>query len=438
MAMLALGPLNGCAVPLDCPTPTAGGEPALRFDGDPPVNLIAISIDTLRKDHLGRYGGGTDTPFLDRLLDESVALDDLRACASWTLPGMACSVTGKSTIDLGVEPLMLGIGATDELPGDLATLATHLGERDYRTVLVTASWLFSDNTALGNGFARADVMGDARADRVTDSAVAAAANLLDSDAPFYLHVHYRDPHAPYNPPDEAAGVGSDLGELDPRTKAGIQAIQHAWPDLSDDERSEVLADIERLYAGELRFMDTMIAELWADLEELGATDRALVVLWSDHGEQFYEHGDLQHAHSLYSEEADVFAAFWAQGLPAGTWDGPTLQQDLAPTILEALGVDPDDSHTGLPIGTAPEPRTRFAVTARNGDPPVMSAERGSKRLHYWWDGRQELYDLWEDPAETDDIFRKRDMDLRCMWQELTPELQRLDTSDVGPPSKAGL
>ncbi len=437
-AAFTLSLLVACDAALDCPEPTGSGAPGLVFETRRPVDVIAISIDTLRKDAVGRYSGGGDTPFLDELLAESVVLDDFRACSSWTLPGMACAMTGQSTVDLGVEPLALGDSADEKLPDDLETLATALSDAGYQTHLISASWLVTTATALGNGYAKDQFLSGGDAERVTERAMVVADALSrDEELPFFLHIHYRDPHSPYEPPDEYAGDVGELGDLDPRTEAGIREIQDNWHKLSGDEQDELVGVIEQLYAGEVRYTDAMIGELWEALEAMGALEETLVVLWSDHGEQFWEHSSFQHAWAHHGEEGDAIAALWAPTLFANPWDGPTLQQDLVPTVLDALDLPAIEGCTGHVVGTAPSPRTRLAVTVRDGEPASLSAEQGTHRLHYWWDGEASFYDLESDPAETDDIYRRRDRDLRCLWRDLEAEIERIGEDELGKPRGVG-
>jgi hypothetical protein len=135
------------------PVEAPGEGRALDFDGAPPANLIIISIDTLRRDRVGRYSGGDDTPFLDSRLASGVALDDLMACANWTLPGVFCAVTGRSMGEAGMEPIdPARLEEVGYFPEEMGTLAGWLAEAGWATALVTTSKLFSAALPTGRGY----------------------------------------------------------------------------------------------------------------------------------------------------------------------------------------------------------------------------------------------------------------------------------------------
>ena len=146
-------------------------EGALSFSGAAPRNLLIISIDTLRKDRVGRYSGGGDTPFLDGLLAESVVLDDLMACANWTLPGVYCAVSGHAMFEAGLEPIDPSrLEQPDYIDPDLGTVASWLNDAGWATSLVTTSKLFSRALPTGNGFEDEVFEADMDAAQVADAA----------------------------------------------------------------------------------------------------------------------------------------------------------------------------------------------------------------------------------------------------------------------------
>lgn len=427
----------------ECPVSAEPGEErALVFSDERPTRVLGISIDTLRRDRIGRYSGLDTTPFMDQVLAEGVTLDDFRTCANWTLPGLTCAMTGQSTLDLGVEPLASSLSERPEpLPEDLETLATWLDDAGYETRLVSAAKLFSQEQPIANGFDRVHFNGELQAEKLVDAALVEAADLaaLD-DTPFYLQVHFRDPHSPYAPPDayQATLAGAELGEMDPRTSEGMKAIRKGWETLGAQEREELATVLFTLYDGELRYLDDQLGRLWAGLDELGLLDDTLVVFWSDHGEQFFDHDRFEHGQSLHRSEAAAVGGLWARALEPGAFTGPTEQVDLVPTVLDALGLPIPDAVTGIPIGSVAEDRVRISATVNHRDEPTFTVDREDQRLFYNWTGKRALYDLVDDPGEHRDIYDDTDPTVACLWSFLEPALALVDRAKAeGEPTLPG-
>lgn len=409
-------------------------ETALEFSA-PPHHLLAISIDTLRRDHVGYYHTGADTPFLTNLLSESVVLEDFRACANWTLPGMVCAMTGQSTLDLGLEPLTPDKNADpDFLDPNMETLATWLVAAGWQTTLVTSSKLFSHYRSEANGFQQEVFDDDAPADWVVDQAIDQLQQTQSTEN-WYLHLHFRDPHAPYNPPIAYQGdlAGVDLSPYDPRTADGVLAIISGLQKPSGPSIKELQPILNTLYTGEVKFLDDQLTRLWQMLNDSGYLEDTLVVLWSDHGEQLLEHEKFQHGQSLHAEEGMIVGAFWAKNLAPLQVEEPYHHPDLAPTLLNALGVDIPDSIMGTIIGQAPKDRVRISSAVDATGLPIHAVERNGLRLLYNWDGNSELYDYKTDPSELNDITRANKDNVQCLWDFLKPELASVDQSLAGPP-----
>jgi hypothetical protein len=193
--------------------------------------------------------------------------------------------------------------------------------------------------------------------------------------------------------------------------------------LSAEEAALARQYLFAVYRGELRYWDHAFAEMWAELEAAGYLEDTLVVYFADHGEQFGEHDGFQHGKALYSEENRVPAAFWARNLVPGRYLGPTIHQDLAPTVLDALGLDPSDAHTGAIIGLEPEDRARFSFCYLPGYcDPMMSVVAGDHQLIYRWDGKKVFYDVAVDPDEQNDLYSRTDPEVQALWGRLQPEI----------------
>lgn len=426
--------LGSACGPLDEPSDAR----ALVFEGAPPKNLIIISIDTLRRDRVGRYSGESNTPFLDEHLASAVALDNLLACANWTLPGVFCAVSGRSMLESGLEPIDSSrIEDPTYLSPELPTMAGHLQTAGWHTALVTTSKLFSDKLPTGNGFDTVVFNSDMNAGAMVTAAEQALSDLqaAANDDPWYLQLHFRDPHGPYNPPGAYQGdlAGTTL-TYDPRTSEGISEIYGALDSLSEEEITDLQAVLEALYAGELRYLDDELKALWQSWESSGVLADTMVVMWSDHGEQFLEHAGFQHGASLHQEEAWALGSFWAENLEPAAISAPTLHTDIPATILDVYGISADMS--GMPIGAVGNARARVSV-ARNKDfLPLFSVDREGHRMLYGWDGTRAYYQTPNDPEEQQDRYDPTDPNVICLWEYLQPALDAVDDSNLGPPVQA--
>ena len=161
------------------------------------------------------------------------------------------------------------------------------------------------------------------------------------------------------------------------------------------------------------------------LEASGALEDTLVVVWSDHGEQFWEHGLHTHAYTMHYAENDALAFFWGKNLKPGVWSEPTTHIDLAPTILEALGQPIPGDVTGEPVGLAREDRVIHTLSdARLGI--MMSIQVSDSKLQYRWKyGEKEFYRRADDPLEQVDLYDSSDPEIIALWGELDKEIERV-------------
>jgi len=403
----------------------------------PPQNLIFLAVDTLRRDQIGRWdtsGRESATPFLDQLLSESLVLEDHRSCSNWTLSSLVCLFTGQGTIDLGFEPLSKDEHATD-IPDTLDIAPRWLADAGSRTAAVSASpFLYEGHEQTTDGFesVRYETIGRHlynTADWVREQGLEQLEALQETDVPWYLHLHFMDAHTPFDEhPDqwEEEGV-SELrpGLFDVREVEEVQRMMNGWSDLDPLDQDIMLDHLDAYYRADLRFLDEQLALLWQSLEEEGALDDTLVVVWSDHGEQFFEHGAYGHNQSLHFAENQAMAAFWGRGLAAGSWWGATEHQDVFPSILRALGQEAPVPVTGSVVGTRDPDRPRLSLRYRSPGPVHMAVDLGDHRLAYDWNGDKALYDVRRDPLETTDLYDRDDPVVQALWAFLDPEIDRV-------------
>lgn len=298
----------------------------------PEPDVIVVTLDTTRADHLGPYGYPREvSPFLDDFARESIVYRRAWSTSPWTLPAHASLLTGKYPKHHGAHYAAGGEAALgDVVPRDrLAafrvqrlgeeqrTLAELLVERGYATgVFAGGPWLtppFGLLQGYQHQVAEARDLKGRTAQELTDAAIAWIEGLPRS-RPLHLLINYFDPHTPYRPPAaflrDVAGSGSD----------------------TPDERT--------LYDAEIRFVDQQLGRLFAALRRSGRYDGALIVVTADHGELFGEHGLKRHGYWLYEELLRIPFIMRLPGARAGgsQVETPVSLVDVLPIVASELGL----------------------------------------------------------------------------------------------------
>lgn len=409
-----------------------GSAPALpdllQLEGQP-RNLLIISIDTLRRSDVGAYGGGELTPSLDRLIREGVSLERHRSCSSWTYPSAICAMAGAQPVSLGFYPNPVEAAAGDEpMPEGTPTLASALRDAGWQTALVSSNVYLAAQTGLSEGYDALDASELWQAREVTDQALARVDLGLDTSQPWVLHAHYIDPHSPYAPPEayrqgleDLPPITWDLDDEEDTAKALAE-----YDTLSAEEQATLLAHVRLRYEGEVRYVDDEVHALMVGLQDRGLLDDTLVLLWSDHGEQFFEHDTWGHSGTLFAEENEAIAAFWSPLLGAAAWSFPTTHEDLPPTVLAMMGLTPGALMTGEIAGSASPDRALLAALLPRDMPPLQSVVVGERRLIYNWSGHSVLYDLESDPTEQVDLYDETSTEAAALWEILLPEVVAMD------------
>lgn len=349
----------------------------------PPPSVVLITLDTVRADRLGCYGyAPAETPNLDALAQESIVFEAARAPVPLTLPSHASIHTGRTPSAHGVHDNL-----AFHLPGEEETLAEILQTRGYRTGAVVGAFVLDSRFGLDQGFDHYDDVMSARrpgaapgtSERPAAAVTRPALTWLEENAadPFFLWVHYYDPHAPYSPPEPFA-------------------TRHAGSP----------------YDGEIAAVDAAIGEIMARLRALDLYDRTLVIITADHGEGLGEHGEATHGYFIYESTLRVPLLVKLPHAREGLRSTrPAGLVDVLPTILGALGIpappglqgeDLSVHPEGLP--TAAEPRRLYAeslTATKFGAAPLRGLTWG--RWKYILTTRPELYDLEVDARETRDL-----------------------------------
>lgn len=374
--------------------------------GEGRVQLLLVSVDTLRRDALGAFGGGVDTPALDRLATESEIFTTTYAAASWTKPSHASMLTGfhpdthrALMLDHAIDP------ALPTLAGRLRAGGLTTGALVYDCTWLSPRWGF------GKGFDSYRVTRR----RAAGQAAAAAEWLLDHrDRDFFFFLHTFEPHADFNLlPYEAPGlnravIADRFGVPGFGCRAGVCAAQ-LLAALSQGRVPGEPADREILrhsYDAGVRYVDAALGALFERLRDAGLWEGLMVVVTSDHGEEFHEHGGFGHE-TLHEEILRVpLIVKWPRGRRAATVNGaPGSGIDLAPTLLAAASLPADDL-PGRELGVPSADRVLMAGTLER-----MVIADGLKGFFGGTEGAR-LFDLRADPGENVDLAAARPADLQ--------------------------
>ena len=312
-----------------------------------PRNMVLVVVDTLRSDHLSAYGYDRETaPVISWLAAEGVRWNGVSP-TSWTKPAVASILTG-------LHPLRhQAFGASEPLSPGVTTLAERLAAQGYHSLGIVANGWLSRKAGFARGFTNYFSMSEdlgygpfSTGEEVNAEVFSRLAGL---QPPFFLYVHYLDPHAPYEPSRDYEGRPL-RGRLSERKEVGILELR-----MSEvlNRPAALLEDARDLYDGEIRQTDLALGRLLRELDRRGLTGGTLTVVTSDHGEEFQDHGRMGHGQSLYEEVVRVPLVFHAPGaVTAGLRGGTASLMDILPTALEILGFEPPKGLDGSSLVAA--------------------------------------------------------------------------------------
>lgn len=439
-----------CALWVGCDSSPSETESAQTGQGTPPIrNVVLITLDTTRADHLGVYGYSRPTsPNLDRLATQGVVFDHAISQASVTPVAHASLLTG-------LDPYHHGLRVLHGLEGNAlaesqVTLAEVWGRRGGESAAFVSAYPAAAAFGLHQGFDVFDEefapaegpplvspsgrvntgLAQRRADVTTDAVLKWLDGRVDRRRALFLWVHYFDPHDPFVlPPQRVLDLFSTPGE----------------------ERAERLIAV---YDAELRFMDLQIGRLLAALSSRGYDQDSVVAVIADHGEGLGDHDWWSHG-VLYQEQIRVPFVLRAPGLASGTRVASLVRGiDLAPTLLEATGTPralwPQmDGQSLWPALFSQEPFPELTAYAdsvnrlrygRFDDPDRMddkrdrlySLVRGDVKviLHELDPGKNEAYDLARDPAEQNNLAGAPTPEMTLLLERI-PKMGALSTIEPG-------
>ena len=475
---LLLALVSGCEGSAPSPAETERPQEVQRPSRAPVQTarlIVLISIDTLRADHLSLYGYPRLTsPNLDLFALEGATFEDASSVSPWTLPAHASMLTG-------LYPLAHQVTQPGrKLPENVPTLAKLLGERGWRTAAaVNSGWLLRKTHELSREFEDFYYVQEVLEQRfptlgVTDKAIQWVAEANADGADLFLFMHYYDVHSDYNslPQHEKRFVTPYEGEVDGTTwQLNLASLPDAYIASCranfDEERcrfgegpaahyvdesvtkpdfsAEDLQHLKALYDGGIRQIDTELGRFFRFLEGEGLLERANVIVTSDHGEEFADHGAFYHLMTTYQEVLRVPLVVRGPGIrPGQRKTAPVSLVDLAPTILAWGGVEQPATLEGFDLGPilegSPEEKPSRELDARLRDrflhaeasgglqwkkrgqgmfPIFSSIRRGKfKLVHQQNPENVALYNLEADPSEQIDLSSDEPQAVRMLLAEM--------------------
>jgi arylsulfatase A-like enzyme len=444
-------------------------------------DVVLISIDTLRADHLGPYGRKPSiTPAIDRIAAEGVVFARTLASAPWTTPSLASLLTGLPTVrhDAG-RPLRSGpTFERSPLGNGFTTLAERFAAAGYRTRAVVANGFIGPQSGMAQGFDEfvnpsggaffAGMMrdlpltrlivamvpvakwGDLRAEGLTEVALGWLSQ--PDDRPLFLWVHYMDPHAPYQR-DPARLDPMDVLDMvrqkQPKPQADGTIVGEVFGN-TDMVRSGLLwlgpRDRERLagyYAGEVAYVDRHVGRLVDALRRRAGARPVVAALTADHGEELWDHGHFEHGHDYYLEVTRVPLIFWGPGIVPGgrRVESPAGLVDVGATLLDRAGLRPtppkfaDEGRSLVAaFAAAPgsEPPARWYAAGGNlyGLPSAL-LEEGPWCYVLRANDHEELYDVINDPGQRRNVAALHGELAARFRERLRPQLAALLHTSAG-------
>ncbi len=308
-------------------------------------NVILISIDTLRADHVGVYGYEYNTtPNIDSFSNESTVYSNSYSTSSWTLPAHASMFASDMPVNLKMQSIF------DKLPNSVVTLSDVLRSNGYFSqgfdslTYVSPRWNFSKGF---NSFVL----------EATDSSVNDASLIFshasdwiarNKNKKFYLFLHTFQVHDPYCPPKDYQEKfrGSYKGSSNCIRRDEIAKNSNSKNSIPEEELRRYIS----LYDGEIAYTDEMIGRFLSELKKLDLDKKTIVIITSDHGEEFGEHGTWgNHGKTLYNEVLKVPLIIKAPNLKIGKVNTPASTMDIAPTILDLLGIAKPEQFKGISL-----------------------------------------------------------------------------------------
>ena len=399
-------------------------------------NIVVITVDALRQDHVSCYKkGNAHTPVIDTIAKSGVIFENARSASSWTIPSFSSFVTSLYPSAIG----QLNGKGDIKVPTSIETFPEVLKKHGYTNYVFSIpfvqrksigiaqgidylieipyySWYENEirQITLVKGWIPENFLWDAH--YMNESVMKFVGKLKK---PFFVWIHYKDPHAPYTLP----AIQEDPLMKKTRYPTNFLDIRTGYFALNHAEKLK----IKKFYALEVEYTDKMIGELLTVFEMNGYLNNAFVVVAADHGEEFWDHNNVMHGHSLYEEivRIPLIIKFPDNKLPAQRITTNVNLMDVAPTILSYIEVRPPYRYQGIDLSEVirePEKfadRVLFAENLQYYNENKAVIKRNDKLI--FSDDGYKLFDLSKDPGELSPVFDREKIhelvQLMTQWQK---------------------
>ncbi len=415
-------------------------------------NVIFVLVDTLRADHMGINGYYRNTtPFIDGFFsNRSVHFSNTRSQAGCTFPSINSLLTSKYSYHFinGPDQQLTKVSSNGVyrykfkgIPDSYDSIETILQEEGYSTYAVSASPVVRDTPSSYNrdgGFRNGFDEFDESCYRDDAGCINNKVSrfIKKTDRPFFMYLHYMEPHSPYDTPYPFKKEFSDreydgdIEDLDKRTPKPIEMmIRENRNDEIEDSDIQFLIDS---YDDEILYFDSKFQELITDLDEKEMLNNTIIVFMSDHGEEFLEHEYIAHCHSLYEPVIKVPLAFYFPGQEEGIHiDSLAQNLDIVPTVLDYLSIDYEDyDFDGVSLRPAIENNdvvNTHSFSNQNKYRSIIDS-KDYKLIKDISENRSELYNIGKDPLEQKDLVDTNRRKLESLTTDLHEWLIDLEGS----------
>jgi arylsulfatase A-like enzyme len=415
-------------------------------------NIVFMLVDALRKDHLGCYGyARKTTPFIDELAKNGLLFENAIAQAPWTSSSVASIFTGKYPSQIGVGAIEDSSGMRNldhSLPSVLRkktlTLAEVLKKAGYKTHAIGTNPYIVDKFRMLQGYRKKTYRHNAQANEIMDIAIdTIAKHTAGSQSPFFVYLHLMDLHTPVDPPPP-------FDTFFPTLDSAPHKMEHKeWEIFNEQEIDSEKFKIYKshklaLYDGSLNYLDFQIGRFVSYLKEAGLTDNTIIVIASDHGEEFWDHAHFEmnnfhdprniygigHGHTVFKELLDVPLIIFGNDIPLGKVKQQVRNIDIAPTLLGLAGLSSaDDNMEGIDlIGKLKHNELKdmiaFSEDIAYGYEQKSLQNRDHKYIRY--QNRELLFDKTNDPNEMIDISGDKPVILQQFREFLDDMLKQFE------------
>jgi arylsulfatase A-like enzyme len=379
-------------------------------------NMVLITIDALRRDSFGCYGNERSlTPFMDSLQGQSLRFDRAFATGPYTQASFPGILTSTYYLEYGKQK---------NLPAEKTLISEVLKKHEFHTAGFHSNPYLSAYFGYNRGW---DMFYDSMEDDVTDlypfirgdAIVQKVESWLSwyvskhADTPFFLWIHFMDVHEPYIPEEEY------LKKVDESATVSKEEMYRLFKDVllkRDSSNPDTVGLLKKLYDAKVLEADDYIRQLFGILADV--LDRTTIIIGSDHGDEFGEHGGLSHDGKMYSELVSVPLFIYESDRRGEVHREPVSNIGIAPTIASLFGIEDVHGFRGISLLDKDEPEqpcfgeaiNKRGQKEKETDHPIyFCLLKNWKLIHDTGTGDMELYDLGEDPGESQNLFGESSM-----------------------------